>query len=270
MNILRHGDSGKDVAYLIACLRSAGYGVNVHGERFLTEDHFTDAVLSAVLDFQSSHIGWNGKFLDCDGVVGPQTWWALQHPDGALQKSLIGAQIPGGLGYERTKVLKAAMIEYGLDVHEVPNGSNGGDGVDKYFEGTGLHHVPWCGCFVSWVMRQALGRHPLEKPRPSTWDMAYFATKNGMWFPIDQSIPGDLFMILHTGGIGHVGFVLRVDYAKRLFNTIEGNCGNRVKRGLRGFDDRDMAGCIRYLPAPEGDWEQGIVEANATGNEGDR
>ena len=50
-------------------------------------------------------------------------------------------------------------------------------------------------------------------------------------------VPGDAFVMLYQDGTGHIGFVLRVVKANATaFNTLEGNCGNRVKVGCRQMD----------------------------------
>src|SRR6266536_5785896 len=59
-------------------------------------------------------------------------------------------------------------------------------------------------------------------------------------------VPGDAFVMLHQDGTGHIRFVLRVDKARNAtaFNTVEGNCGNRVKVGRRQMDQSTLVGFI--------------------------
>ena len=94
-------------------------------------------------------------------------------------------------------------------------------------------------------------------------------------------IPGDAFVMLYRNsrgqptGMGHIGFVLRVQESggrATAINTLEGNCGNRVKLGRRDLASPDIVGFINNFPAdeqPQG-WERGLVGANATGRDSTR
>jgi hypothetical protein len=67
-------------------------------------------------------------------------------------------------------------------------------------------------------------------------------------------------------GRGHIGFVMRVRIsggsASRI-NTVEGNCGNRVKIGERDLMDPNIVGFINNFPPEEqpDNWETGLVRA---------
>ena len=73
------------------------------------------------------------------------------------------------------------------------------------------------------------------------------------WEPNDGrvSTPGDAFVILHKDPkkgwcTGHIGFVLQVAKNGKSINTVEGNCGNRVKIGRRELSDPMLRGFINF------------------------
>ena len=88
-------------------------------------------------------------------------------------------------------------------------------------------------------------------------------------------VPGDAFVMLYQDGTGHIGFVLRVVKARNAtaFNTLEGNCGNRVKVGCRQMDQSILVGFVYQYSArekkPRG-WKTGLVAADDSGVEGTR
>jgi hypothetical protein len=65
--------------------------------------------------------------------------------------------------------------------------------------------------------------------------------------------PGDAFVILHEDPetvdwcTGHIGFVLQVAEDGKSINTVEGNCGNRVKIGRRVLADPKLRGFINIV-----------------------
>ena len=59
-------------------------------------------------------------------------------------------------------------------------------------------------------------------------------------------------MILHTDPsqgwcTGHISFVLQLACDAKSYNTVEGNCGNRVKIGRRNLDDSQLRGFIDII-----------------------
>jgi hypothetical protein len=61
-------------------------------------------------------------------------------------------------------------------------------------------------------------------------------------------------------GRGHIGFVLRISHDGAQINTVEGNCGNRVKLGLRDLSDPEIVGFIDNLKDENAsDFDRGIV-----------
>jgi hypothetical protein len=275
--LLRFGDVGDEVKVLQSLLQSQGYFPAALG------GHFQEKTKQAVVYFQQTHLGRDGKPLEVDGEVGDDTWWALYHPSGIPQKSNIPAILPAKLTPMRAKVLKTAAAEHQAGVHEVPDGSNWGDGVSKYLEEGGSPADCWCCFFWSWCVHSALGEHPFGKPMGivlTTWQQAKakgWAMEKAGYAPV----PGDAFVMLYKDdsgklkGTGHIGFVLRVDKARNAtaFNTVEGNCGNRVKVGRRQMDQSTLVGFINQYSSrekkPTG-WKTGLVATDDVGAEGTR
>ena len=270
--VLRKGIKGheNEIKRLKFLLKQQGFLENVAG------DSFGPQLESKVAYFQQTHLGPTGVPLDVHGVVDMDTWWALMHPAGASQRSYIQTSIPSGLSWDREKVLAVALGQHGT--LEVPNGSNRGPGVDPYLPGWYLKSdkkgPAWCCFFVSWVTKEALGSYPLGKREGSCWSAYKAAETLGMWVPNDGSYvprPGDAFVMLHGGRKGHIGFVLRADDTR--INTCEGNCGNRVKIGLRTWSGKDdITGFINFYKdqGQPMDFERGIVSARDVGADGTR
>jgi len=242
--ILEYGISGDDVKYLQVVLKQQGY---FNGACL---GNFKNVTKQAVIWFQMTHIYKDGKQLEVDGRVGPQTWWALHNPSGSAQKNFIDPMIPEGILGQRFQVLEMGLKEHRDGVHEVPDGSNWGDGVTKYGGNPGW---AWCCLFVSWVYKQAIGVYPFGQKQSSTWSAWQYAQKKHRFYPRDHErgpIPGDMFLMQYKDRYGnythkgHIGFVLTVDMKKKKFNTVEGNSGNRVKVGLRGIYSNTMVGFI--------------------------
>src|SRR5687768_15822060 len=103
---LQSGDTGEDVKLVQRLLASQGHFDGAIG------GNFGPVTKKAVLYFQMTHLGQNGKPLEVDGVVGPDTWWALQNPIGVPQSSGIKPAAPSSLHPSRLKVLQVALAEH--------------------------------------------------------------------------------------------------------------------------------------------------------------
>ena len=95
--------------------------------------------------------------------------------------------------------------------------------------------------------------------------------KRQLWVPStlrgNRPFPGDAFVMEHGDGTGHIGFVLRVSADGTTINTVEGNCGNRVKVGLRSLSAHDIVGFIDNVPdETREDFERGVLSASAVEN----
>ncbi|GAK53770.1 CHAP domain protein [Candidatus Moduliflexus flocculans] len=273
MNTLRSGDTGDEVKELQRMLQEQGFFKGEIDGKFLAE------VKKAVIYFQETHVGSNGEFLDVDGIVGQGTWWALRNPVGEAQKSYLTGSIPAGLTPLRVKQLEIALREHQLGVHEEPNGSNSGGGVEKY----GNKKNPWCCYFWSWCNKQCFGSYSLKAQyglNSAAWKKAQelsMARLKGEYLPI----PGDAFMMFYRDdkgkltNVGHIGFVLRVevkDGKAVAINTIEGNASNRVKLGKRHLADASIVGFINNFPPDEQptNWETGLIRATTMDNDSTR
>jgi len=267
--LLKRGDSGLEVKRVQNILLSQGHFKGVPGGTFGPTTH------QAVIYFQQTHQGPDGKMLVVDGEVGPATWWALENPSGPAQKSNIDVakiSVKSGLTPMRQKVVDLALKEHRAGVREIPDGSNSGDGVDKYLKGFGPAY--WCMLFVSWVRREA-GFPLLAKDQHAhcltVWNLAKAA---GYAFPKERykPIPGDIFIMLyrdprsrHLTGSGHTGIVTAVDENSWSFNSAEGNAGNRVKQTLRQVKQHDLVGFINDYPKHEQptQFKRGVVAGTA-------
>lgn len=270
---LRYGSKGESVKIVQQLLKEQGFFKGAVRGNFLK---LTD---EAVRYFQNTHLGPDGEFLESDGVVGANTWWALHNPVGKPQKSSLPGEIPEGLTPMRQKILQIALAEHAAGVKEIPNGDNKGDGVTKYLPGG--RGAAWCCYFWSWVNRQAFDTYSLGA-RHGRVSTAFararrlkMARAKGDYIPI----PGDAFVMARSKpefgkfqftGIGHIGYVLRVEVSGGkavAINTVEGNSGNRVKLGKRKLSDASIVGFINNYGKDEqpSGWEKGLVKAVATG-----
>ena len=270
---LAYGDTGEWVKVVQQLLKDQGFFSGA------VRGNFLKLTKEAVIYFQHTHLGPNGEFLESDGVVGPDTWWALRNPVGKPQQSNLPREIPDGLTPMRQRVLNIALGEHAAGVQEVPDGANSGDGVTKYLPGG--RGAFWCCYFWSWVDREAFGKNSLGAKYgrvSSAFSKARelgMASQKGDYVPI----PGDAFVMATSKtergkfkftGNGHIGYVLRVELlgGKAVaINTVEGNSSNRVKLGKRDLSDAAIVGFINnYGPdeQPTG-WQQGLVSASDAG-----
>jgi hypothetical protein len=269
MRTLQFGDKGEDVIRLQNILSAQGFF------SFRASGNFLNRTKEAVLYFQQTHLGPDCKFLEVDGIVGEDTWWALKHPSGKPQKSDFPGRIPRKLTPLRSRLLEIALKEHDDKVHEIPNGSNWGDGIIKY---GGQPGWAWCCLFWSWCNRECFGKYSLGRKYASCFQAKQRSQTLGLWRDKDDynPIPGDTFIMLYRdengnfNGKGHIGFVMRVRYsgAKAVsINTVEGNCGNRVKIGMRYLGDPKIVGFINDFHQDEQpvDWQTGLVRAKSVG-----
>ena len=186
------------------------------------------------------------------------TKWALKHPTGKAQRSNLKGKIPRGVDGQRREILELALGEHAKNVRERPNGSNRSKDIDKYFPKwlrnkleKGEKGPPWCAFFVNWNFNTVMGYRPWGSYLGSCKALVKAAQKRDdchVFSDPAMAAPGDIFVILH-GSTGHTGIVLRKNKQSTKINTVEGNCGNRVKVGLR--DTADLTWFISVLPAPD-------------------
>lgn len=183
----------------------------------------------AVRDFQARHVDQNGHALQEDGLVGPGTWWALQHPNGRRDRFTAPGWrcAPSECRSAVKRIVEVAAGEIG--VVEQPDGSNRGARVDVYTAPD--LGIPWCAAFVSWCfLRGAEDGSPFGRIL-SAYKFAQWGNEHGRTLG-DAAIPqaGDVFVILRGNLHGHVGLVVGLTMDGRML-TVEGNAGNAV-RGL--------------------------------------
>ena len=179
---------------------------------------FGEATHTAVTMFQETHLGPDRRFLDVDGIVGPNTWWALDHSTGHAQKSYIQPIIPEGLSEERTSFLQIPLHEHAIGIKEEPSGSNWSEspegGIAKYKpEGP---PAAWCCRFFHWCTEQAVEKGIIDavrrskiKRRGSVRRTRQYARDAGLYYPNDGSYtprPGDAHVM-----DGHIGIVTRIE-----------------------------------------------------------
>lgn len=225
---LRRLEADPDVVRLQRLLSSNGY----FKERTPPDGIFEDVTHENVMVFQLQHVDKQGNPLEADGVVGKNTWWALENPSGDAQRNHLQPIIPDGLTAKRRQLLEVIYEEHAKPVLEVPDGSNRSPDIDAYWGQTGVIGQPWCCAFVSWALNDVLGFYPVGgKHHLGVQNMWRAARRADMDTPAPK--PGDVFIQIKSGGKGHTGFVVGVSEDDESIYTGEGNCGNRLKIGRR-------------------------------------
>jgi hypothetical protein len=190
------------------------------------EASFGPKMESAVKFFQARHLDMDGRPLNQDGAVGPNTWQALFETD-AVHTS--NAPRDPYLG----RVLQTAAAEEAKKVREVPRNSNRGPEVERYLASTGTPPGnSWCCAFVYWCFNEAAQNMGRANPMPKTagcldhWQRAkakgvrcVAAAQAGENPALVES--GMVFVMDHGAGLGHTGLVEKVNGA--VITTIEGN-----------------------------------------------
>jgi hypothetical protein len=150
-----------------------------------------------------------------------------------------------------------------LDKCEIPKGSNWGPDVEAYLKSVGIDFpASWCMAFVYWCVEKAELRLPditggKSSPLVRTggvlkqWNeidtraASLFGTTKK--FRFSEPKAGDIFIQDHGKGLGHTGFVERVQ-GEKIF-TIEGNTNDTGSR--EGYEVcrrvRDISGCKGFI-----------------------
>lgn len=245
MTLVRKGDTGLAVGRVQQALVEAGYSVPVTEN---SQQVFGDGTYDSVRAFQASHLGPAGKSLGEDGVVGEETWWALQHPGGGLAYTTPGwLYNPGDARPEVRPALDAAYLKIG--VHEEPDGSNDGPAV-RMFTDPGFIGSPWCALFASWAFAQLPGGSPFGRIA-GTWALYEWAEAKGLLVPASAPVlPGDIGVILRgeRKDPNHRGHVMPIcaDLGNGRLATIAGNESNSVRGGVR--DRSALSAILRPVP----------------------
>lgn len=149
----------------------------------------------------------------------------------------------------RQKVLDTAAAQVGISGR--PNKF-----TNWYGSIGGTTSYAWCVVFIGWCFSQAgLSIFPRTASVVCVLD---YAKKNG-YFKAKGSYtptPGDV-MIQQSGGASHVGIVTGT--GNNCFYTIEGNCGNAVKKVTRYYDGK-LTGF--FVPPYSGGVTDTVIENN--------
>ena len=128
--VLSIGDKGAAVGVLHQALIEQGFDCD--GDTFQAINDFGLATESAVKLFQACHIGPNKENLTVDGIVGPATWWALDHSSGSdKHQPITNMPIQVASNPIAAAALASALVELSKDVREVPDGSNRGPEIES-------------------------------------------------------------------------------------------------------------------------------------------
>lgn len=116
-----------------------------------------------------------------------------------------------------------------LGVEETPRGSNWGAEVQKYLNSVGINFpASWCMAFVYWCYKKSLeGTGQIPTLYRSGGVLAVWNhTAKEKKFITPQA--GDIFIMDYGKGLGHTGFVERVEGDE--IHTIEGNTNDTGSR----------------------------------------
>lgn len=194
---------------------------------------FGPRMKQAVQLFQTRHLDAEGQSLKADGAVGAITWAALFGSE----------QVPSAefaTGTFLAQVLQVAKGEEQKGVREVPKNSNRGPEVDAYLERAGVSAgLSWCCAFVYWCFDEAALARGRGNPMFKTagcmahWNNA--GKRGARRISAADAIanpallqPGMVFIMDYGGGLGHTGFVERVEGGYIV--TIEGNTDASMTR----------------------------------------
>jgi hypothetical protein len=262
------GDRNAHVAVAKSILNSQGFAAG-------TGELFDERMQGAVVTFQGSHAGPDGKPLNAIGRVGRKTWWALYNPSGAAQRGYMqlvpGVSIlPANIAAKRRAVVEAGMGLWRSNVREIPDGSNWGDGVSTLLRRVGQKSpAPWCAFTSSDIHFAGTGELLLGRHRGRVRDIWDEAVRRGWAFEKGSGYlprPADLGVTLYRNskgqlnGMGHIWHVIALGPRSgrgRAYNHLGGNEGNRLKLGLRNTADESLFGWVN----PFGDHDQPACSA---------
>lgn len=131
-----------------------------------------------------------------------------------------------------------------IGVEEVPRGSNWGDGVKKYLNSVGINFpASWCMAFVYWCVANSGTNNLLYK----TGGVLNQWNKVSSWCKHKEPLAGDIFIMDFGKGLGHTGFVEKVEGG--LIHTIEGNTNDTGSR--EGYEVcrriRNISACVGFI-----------------------
>lgn len=108
---------------------------------------------------------------------------------------------------------------------EIPRGSNWGADVKAYLNSVGINFpASWCMAFVYWCCKKDNPNTPLVK---TGGVLAQWNKVNKMYKFTEPQV-GDIFIMDFGKGLGHTGFVEKID--GEILHTIEGNTNDTGSR----------------------------------------
>lgn len=124
----------------------------------------------------------------------------------------------------KEKALKIAIGQLGQ--HENPLGSNWGVPVKNYLASVGINFpASWCAAFVFWCFKQVVDSPPLVK---TGGVLLHYNVAKRKYRVVGDPQPGDIFIMDFGKGLGHTGFVEKVDAT--FIYTVEGNSNDSGSR----------------------------------------
>lgn len=119
------------------------------------------------------------------------------------------------------KHIDIAIAEIGKK--EIPLGSNWGPHVQKYLKSVGITFpAAWCMAFVHWCVSEAYGKTAM----PKTGGVLKCWNTIPAQYKVKYPKPGDIFIMNFGKGLGHTGFIERLEAVangQMIVHTIEGN-----------------------------------------------
>jgi hypothetical protein len=223
--------SGETDARIVKALKTAlNQALALRGDEAIVLDAdnplFGPRMKQAVKLFQARNVDNQLQPLKVDGEVGSLTWEALfgteRVPQVAPKAKGLAAQ-----------VLAEAGAAADAGVREVPRNSNRGPQVDEYLRRAGVQPgLAWCCAFTYYCFDEAAARAGIDNPMFRTagclahWNNA--ERHGGKRLLARDAVanpgliqPGMVFVMDFGGGLGHTGFVERVEGG--YLHTIEGN-----------------------------------------------
>jgi len=195
LNILRRRSAGEEVKILQRLLVNQGYVLDIDGD-------FGQATETSVRDYQIK------RNLDNDGIVGPETWAALNLPP-AQSPSLDNSQLTSIPGTPPWLVIARSLIgtkeiQGAADSPVILNWATYISLKRPHLKGTiGWYNrdsIPWCGLFIAYCMTKA----GIEPPRLALGALNW---KND-WpngYLLKEPCLGSILVKSREGG-GHVTF----------------------------------------------------------------
>jgi hypothetical protein len=187
--------------------------------------------------YQGSHRNHLGQPLRADGVLGPETQWALDYAT---------------LCEARRQIITRAQAHLGLT--EDPPGSNADRAglIRGWLARCGaVPGDPWCAAFTSHCLSGLAGTGRRV-------ECAGARALGKLFPPSGEPRPGDIFWYsVGVAGHGHVGLVLGVAGAEVM--TIEGNCANMVRCVRRPRAGLNFARTVEAVAGGEGGKVPGVV-----------